>query len=237
MERDDETSQYYDHARYEGFTIGRFLSLDPISGGPRNPQGWNRYSYTLGNPISAIDPYGLLPCTTTWAPEGPTVTCPKPWDEIPDATPDWGIIRLPSDLTQRVSRIWEQALQMYRDASEAEPQLPPFLSNCRDSLFDRALDNFEKVNDEIPGLFMPMIANFVTTQTVAQEYGLVTLRQYALGGFRGLVIQGVEHSSLSTLATAGASSFINMVLVGGAFETGLAIGSVLNAGLIAPCVE
>ncbi|MEO0878124.1 MAG: RHS repeat-associated core domain-containing protein, partial [Pseudomonadota bacterium] len=40
--------------------IGRFLSNDPVSftGSGLNPQMFNRYSYTLNDPINAIDPTG-----------------------------------------------------------------------------------------------------------------------------------------------------------------------------------
>ncbi|MCP4547340.1 MAG: RHS repeat-associated core domain-containing protein, partial [bacterium] len=48
----------YMHARYHSPTIGRHLSVDPISGNPMAPQTWNRYAYVIGNPIKFIDPDG-----------------------------------------------------------------------------------------------------------------------------------------------------------------------------------
>ena len=62
MERDSESTHYYDHARYQGFTTGRFLAPDPLFGGSSDPQSWNRYSYVLGSPITMIDPTGLMTC-------------------------------------------------------------------------------------------------------------------------------------------------------------------------------
>jgi len=63
----DGTGLYYYRARYYDLTIDRFIAEDPIgfSGGP------NVYAYVRGNPISFIDPLGLL----TWqciasSPEG-----------------------------------------------------------------------------------------------------------------------------------------------------------------------
>ena len=40
---------------------GRFTSPDPLlsSGIEEDPQSWNRYSYTLNNPLALIDPSGL----------------------------------------------------------------------------------------------------------------------------------------------------------------------------------
>src|SRR5262249_20688268 len=48
-------------ARYFSSISGRFTSVDPIlsSGEVVNPQTWNKYSYTLNNPLSSVDIYGL----------------------------------------------------------------------------------------------------------------------------------------------------------------------------------
>ena len=61
-ERDVETGLDYFGARYYGSTQGRFMSADPLltSGRPSNPQTWNKYSYTLGNPLKFVDPDGLF---------------------------------------------------------------------------------------------------------------------------------------------------------------------------------
>lgn len=47
------------HARYYGPLMGRFLSPDPIIGRPGAPQSWNRYAYTIDNPIKYVDPTGM----------------------------------------------------------------------------------------------------------------------------------------------------------------------------------
>ncbi len=49
----------YMHARYYSPLVGRFLSFDPVGGSPNWPQSWNRYSYTIGNPLKYTDPKGL----------------------------------------------------------------------------------------------------------------------------------------------------------------------------------
>ena len=38
--------------------IGRFVSADSIVPGAANPQAWNRYAYTLNNPVRYTDPTG-----------------------------------------------------------------------------------------------------------------------------------------------------------------------------------
>lgn len=48
------------HARYQGFSLARFLSPDvAINRGPlTDPQGWNRYAYGANNPLTMVDPDG-----------------------------------------------------------------------------------------------------------------------------------------------------------------------------------
>jgi len=59
-ERDEESKLDYFLARYYSAPMGRFLSVDPGGVGARlgNPQSWNGYAYTLGNPIAYVDPDG-----------------------------------------------------------------------------------------------------------------------------------------------------------------------------------
>jgi RHS repeat-associated protein len=58
-QRLDGTGLYYYGARYYDPTIGRFVSADPTTPDPANPQAFNKYSYVINNPTSAIDPSGL----------------------------------------------------------------------------------------------------------------------------------------------------------------------------------
>jgi RHS repeat-associated protein len=50
----------YMHARYCSPGTGRFFSTDPIMGTAEQPQRWNRYSYTLNNPLLYTDPTGQV---------------------------------------------------------------------------------------------------------------------------------------------------------------------------------
>ena len=47
--------------RFYASTYGRFNTPDPFGGSAklRNPMSWNRYSYTLGDPVNGNDPSGL----------------------------------------------------------------------------------------------------------------------------------------------------------------------------------
>jgi RHS repeat-associated protein len=58
----------YMHARYYNPTIGRFLSVDPVTEvkkALRAPQMWNRYAYVVNNPLKFLDPAGKLIELTT----------------------------------------------------------------------------------------------------------------------------------------------------------------------------
>jgi RHS repeat-associated protein len=69
QERDAETTGWQDALDWtpnrlysEGF--GRWMSPDPRSGDPLNPQTWNRYSYAFNNPINLVDHTGKWPTET-----------------------------------------------------------------------------------------------------------------------------------------------------------------------------
>jgi RHS repeat-associated protein len=74
MERDSESTRFYDHARNHDHQLGRFLSPDRVGGTTANPQSWNRYAYTLNNPMKFVDPDGRLTIVVhgTWASSNPT---------------------------------------------------------------------------------------------------------------------------------------------------------------------
>lgn len=63
-ERDGETDLDFAQARYYRSQHGRFTATDPLltTGRPFNPNTWNRYAYTLGNPLRFVDPSGLYEC-------------------------------------------------------------------------------------------------------------------------------------------------------------------------------
>lgn len=58
--RDGETEQDYAQARMYTFRTGRFSAPDPVYAGANDPQQWNRYAYARNNPVSLVDPEGLL---------------------------------------------------------------------------------------------------------------------------------------------------------------------------------
>jgi RHS repeat-associated protein len=61
-ERDSESGNDYAQARYYVNRLGRFSSVDPLSGNSADPQSLNRYSYARNLPAMATDPTGQEPC-------------------------------------------------------------------------------------------------------------------------------------------------------------------------------
>jgi RHS repeat-associated protein len=62
-ERDYESNFDFAEARYHDYGRGRFSSPDPLasSASPVLPETWNRYVYSLNNPLRFVDPTGMSP--------------------------------------------------------------------------------------------------------------------------------------------------------------------------------
>jgi RHS repeat-associated protein len=58
-ERDSETSSDYAVNRQDAPGVGRFMRVDPLCGLTANPQGLNRFSYSVNDPVNTVDPLGL----------------------------------------------------------------------------------------------------------------------------------------------------------------------------------
>jgi RHS repeat-associated protein len=63
---DSATGLDYANNRYYSNSYGRFMTPDPYrsSAGPADPQSWNRYAYTRGDPVNRIDPGGTCDTST-----------------------------------------------------------------------------------------------------------------------------------------------------------------------------
>ena len=66
----DRTGLIHMNGRMYDPRLGRFLSPDPIVGDPTSSQSWNLYSYVGNNPLSYVDPTGLVqagPCGSLYS--------------------------------------------------------------------------------------------------------------------------------------------------------------------------
>jgi hypothetical protein len=53
------------NGRVYDYSLGRFLSVDPVIQEPGNSQSLNPYTYIMNNPLSGTDPSGYASCKTT----------------------------------------------------------------------------------------------------------------------------------------------------------------------------
>jgi RHS repeat-associated protein len=61
-QKDDESGLEFAQARYYNGKHGRFTSVDPMTGSAnvKDPQTFNRYSYSMNSPYKFTDPLGLI---------------------------------------------------------------------------------------------------------------------------------------------------------------------------------
>jgi RHS repeat-associated protein len=89
--RDQTTIFDYARNRYYARTTGRFTTPDPYrpSGGPADPQSWNRYAYVQNDPVNYHDPAGLFmqtPCLIGHH-RGQNGNCVPDWVDVPGHYP------------------------------------------------------------------------------------------------------------------------------------------------------
>ncbi len=63
VHHDPTAALYFMQARYYMATVGRFISMDPLLGGPQDPMSLHRYLYVGNRPVTHTDAAGLFP---TW---------------------------------------------------------------------------------------------------------------------------------------------------------------------------
>ncbi len=68
----------YYNARWYDPALGRFAQADTLIPGAGNPMAWDRYAYTLDNPLRYTDPSGHIGCDFKYAVGGDCINYPPP---------------------------------------------------------------------------------------------------------------------------------------------------------------
>ena len=68
----------YYNARWYDPALGRFSQADTLIPGAGNPLAWDRYAYTLDNPLRYTDPSGHIGCDFKYAVGGDCINYPPP---------------------------------------------------------------------------------------------------------------------------------------------------------------
>lgn len=122
------------------------------------------------------------------------------------------------------------------DFRENRPSDAPRSANAagNDAYFSgywaRVWDNMQTTNDALPGVLAPPLMPSILGGRVAEELGTTTALNWAVRGFGRMTMNGVTWSGLEVGVLAGATSAIAWVATGAAFEFGVLVGSMINAG-------
>jgi len=95
----------------------------------------------------------------------------------------------------------------------------------------RVWDNFRITNEAIPGILAPTGMSFFTSGATAETLGSMTFLQWAQSGFGGASSGGTSFTVAETGLIVSGSALTNYVLVGTSYQTGVFIGSMINAAI------
>ena len=94
---------------------------------------------------------------------------------------------------------------------------------CKSPWSQRFKSNFWETNEALPGFGAPALIpgigiTSITSSSTAGALGTLSPLKFALGGFQGATVGGVA-----------AASAVNVLLVTGTYESGVVLGSAVNA--------
>jgi len=217
-EADEKTGLMYYRARFYDPQIGRFTSEDPIGFGG----GMNWYAYVENNPIQYTDPFGLQFRSDSMDDHRKMMekrsresSGNKELSFLDHLFGDGGIFT-------------RKTFSEFISATERSKR------KCKSTWMQRFLNNWYATNAVLPGVFAPSIlpgvgVSAMTSGATANAYGSMTFLQWAGTGFRGATMGAATHTALETGVIVAATSFTNFLLVTVAYETGVFIGSAVNA--------
>jgi RHS repeat-associated protein len=152
-EKDQETQLDYAQARYYNNIHGRFTAVDPLlaSGKSGNPQSFNRYAYTMNQPLILTDKTGLQTDETD-----DVIHVDTYWNNAKNALGSFGDYLLSLGQTQRTleyntggEQNFDRRIGSSRVARDATTILNPTTSPAFKG-FNRRVENTEKYTDFVP---------------------------------------------------------------------------------------
>lgn len=106
----------------------------------------------------------------------------------------------------------------------------------RSSYSSRVRQNIADTNRAVPGFAAPTGLGLVlgAGRTVGRAIGMPTIGQAVMGGTSEVVVEGVAYSAVEAGILGAFTSAATAVVVGGAFEGGVVVGSAISAAVY-PC--
>ncbi len=174
----------YMHARYYSAGMGRFLSVDPVTGEVTRPLSWNRYAYVRNSPLNLTDPSGMNPC--------PVIECPQPVPSYSDdllAALEWA-----NHKQQLVRDAFDVAAarRYYRERSDAASLEG---NDLEAALYDGLLDQLPETQNELTiDLAMTVIPFGKLAKPGAKIGGVIT--GFTKHGINRAIQRGVKPSQI-----------------------------------------
>jgi RHS repeat-associated protein len=110
--------------------------------------------------------------------------------------------------------------------------MPNFGDACGRSYLQRAWDNFRNTNTSIAGVLAPTGTGLITSARVAEAMGQTPLREYLL---RTMESPSQIFTLLRDAPKLAKTASLNALLIGGVWEAGVGIGSLMSAAYMCSC--
>jgi len=205
--RDSVSGLDYANNRYYSNAYGRFMTPDPgLGSSPANPQSWNRYTYTLGDPVNYNDPGGTTTCDASGGNCYDSVTVysdgSSSWSDIPPGgLPVSGGASLHLTMPSQYSIYQAQQL-----ASLAALNMLVLPMPCPNGQVVMSTGNCDAPLSPTAQKTLQMVGQALDTQLrQAVTLGLSVYAGAAIGGL-------IEAIAVDTTGTATASFFDNTTL-------------------------
>jgi RHS repeat-associated protein len=234
-ERDNESGTDYAINRQYSPSTARFSRPDPFDASYdlSNPQSFNRYTYVTDDPTNMVDPLGLVKICN------PSLVNPGCWVCIED-NGSLIVDCRPRDVLTIDPRRGPIPPPDRPDRPEPpkgpdKPRVPEVIRALAGPCLGTAWQNWKITNNFLfakpGGGLLRFGVGLLTGGAVANQEGLVSFGQLAraiLTGSRTITTGGATFTLLEGAILSLPNAALNSVLVGGAMEAGVTVGSFFN---------